>query len=104
MKMNIFKNNNYGAKKFSSPKKERKYKEDDSNSKINNVTPSSKASGIIEEPKKKVGVKAIRKIIRLLNQEISKEEMELMIWVYLDFFNFFYSVFIIIFCNIYSLL
>jgi len=75
MKMNVFTNTNYKTK-FGFKKVEKKFKEDES--KNNSHTKNLPA---IEEPRKRIGVKSIRKIIRFLKQEISKEEMDLMIWV-----------------------
>ncbi len=63
-------------KKFETLKSDKKFKEDE----VKN-NPISKNNSVKDEPKKKIGVKAIRKIIRFLNQEISPEEMDLMIWV-----------------------
>jgi len=80
MKMNTFNNSNYKSGILPPSKPEKKFKEDEPK---NNCT--IKIVPRIEEPKKKIGIKAIRKIIRFLKQEISVEEMDFMIWVMICF-------------------
>lgn len=72
MKKDIFTNTGY-VSQTKGFKIDKKFKEDDPK--------NSKISASKEEPRKRIGKKAIRKIIRLLNEEISPEEIQLMIWV-----------------------
>lgn len=81
MKMNTFNNTNFKSRIFPPSKADKKFKEDEPR----NNSGLIKNAPVVEEPRKRIGVKAIRKIIRFLRQEISKEEMDLMIWV-LDYF------------------
>ena len=78
MKLNL----NLNSFKNKTLKKEKKYKEDDK--KFNSL--SSKNNLDEDEKKKKIGIKSIRKMLKILNQEISAEEIELMIWVNKYFF------------------
>lgn len=64
------------ANHSNSPKKEKRYKEDE-NSK------QAPGGGAVEDVDRKVGVKAVRKILKKLEQEVVKDEMQLMIWVFL---------------------
>ena len=75
MKMIIKTGSNNGSKN-GSPKKEKKYKEDDSKG-----SPGNSAS-TIDDHKNKIGVKAIRKVLKKLEQEVPKDEIHLMIWVF----------------------
>lgn len=78
MKKDVFTNKAYSSTtKFGSFKVDKKFKEEDP--KGNSL--NSKISANNEEPRKRIGMKAIRKIIRQLNEEISPEEIQLMIWV-----------------------
>lgn len=78
MKSSVFINTAYkSSMNFGNFKSDKKYKEDDNKSTHNVI----KVSGTTEDPKKKIGVKSIRKIIRQLNEKISPEEIQLMIWV-----------------------
>jgi hypothetical protein len=79
MKVNSFNNTNFKSTIISSINADKKFKEDEPK----NNSPMIKNAPAVEEPKKKIGVKAIRKMIRFLKQEISKEEMDLMIWVFI---------------------
>ena len=83
MKMNTFYNQSFISATNSPIKKTKKFKDDEPK----NNSPLIKNSVAVEEPQKKIGVKAIRKIIRFLKQEISREEMDLMIWVILHKIN-----------------
>lgn len=78
MKKDVFNNKPYASTtKFGSFKVDKKFKEEDT--KGNSL--NSKISASSEEPRKRIGMKAIRKIIRQLEEEISPEEIQLMIWV-----------------------
>lgn len=90
MKLNSFNNTNYKSTIFSSTKPVKKFKEDEPK----NNSAMIKNAPAVEEPKKKIGVKAIRKIIRFLKQEISMEEMDLMIWVFICFNQYLLQIFI----------
>jgi hypothetical protein len=59
--------------KNSQIKNEKKYKEDE---KISN-SQGNEANNLF----KKIGVKAVRKILKKLEQEVPKEEIQMMIWV-----------------------
>ena len=59
-------------------KVDKKFKEDEKKTNSLNTKISPNLNNV-EEQKKRIGKKAIRKIIRLLNEEISPEEIQLMI-------------------------
>ena len=88
MKMNTFTNTGYKSPIFPGIKIEKKFKEDEPK----NNSALMKNAPIVEEPKKRIGIKAIRKIIRFLKQEISKEEVDLMIWVFFILKNYFEKI------------
>lgn len=68
-----------GGSNASSPiKTEKRYKEDENNK-------LSPGGSTMDDSGKKVGVKAVRKILKKLEQEVAKEEMQLMIWVIINF-------------------
>ena len=71
-KMKIIKNTDKNPKN-SHVKVEKRYKEDDD---IKNA-----AGNTSENNNKKIGTKAIRKILKKLEQEVSKDEIQMMIWV-----------------------
>lgn len=74
----VIKDKPAGRTSTSSPiKKEKRYKEDENNK-------QSPGGSDKEETGKKVGVKAVRKILKKLEQEVPKEEMHMMIWVFLN--------------------
>ena len=78
----------------SSPLKEKRYKEDENNKQ------SPGGSAAVDETGKKIGVKAVRKILKKLDQEIPKEEMQMMVWVFIYCLNnvnflFFFILFIL---------
>lgn len=85
MGQDVFSNSTYRSTFFGKSKSEggfkidKKFKEDDK--KVNSHISKNSVNNNTEEPKKRIGKKAIRKIIRQLNENISSEEMELMIWV-----------------------
>jgi len=74
MKLAIKDKTSSGSHNSSPIKKEKRYKEDE-NSK------NSSNGNTVDESCKKVGVKAVRKILKRLEQEVPKEEMHMMIWV-----------------------
>jgi len=79
MKKDVFINTAYtSTTKFGGFKVDKKFKEDDQKG---NSLNSKISSANVEEPRKRIGMKSIRKIIRQLNEEISPEEIQLMIWV-----------------------
>ena len=84
----VIKDKPAGASHSNSPvKKEKRYKEDE-NSK------QAPGGGAVVNVDKKVGVKAVRKVLKKLEQEIPKDEMQMMIWViFLIIFNFKVSFF-----------
>ena len=55
-------------------KKEKRYKEDENNKQM-------PGGSDVEDADVKIGVKAVRKILKRLDQEVSKDEIQLMIWV-----------------------
>lgn len=64
------------SKKMKSPKK---YKEDENNNKRNNKNDEEEHKIHID---KNIGIKSVRKILKILGVEnVSKEEIQLMIWV-----------------------
>ena len=64
------------SKKMKSPKK---YKEDENNNKRNNKNDEEEHKMHID---KNIGIKSVRKILKILGVEnVSKEEIQLMIWV-----------------------
>lgn len=63
-----------GSPNTSPLKKEKRYKEDEN-------TKNSPNGNAVEETGKKIGVKAVRKILKKLEQEVPKEEMHKMVWV-----------------------
>ena len=72
-KMKIIKDKNKSQKNNSPVKVEKRYKEDDN---------MMNAGGNESENKgKKIGIKAVRKILKKLEQEVPKDEIQMMIWV-----------------------
>lgn len=80
-KMKIIKDKDKTKNSKGPNKKEKNYKEDEMNGKKNES----------ESNTKKIGVKAIRKILKKLEQEVPKDEIEMMVWVFLKYkkINFF---------------
>lgn len=77
MKLVIKNKASSGSSSNSSPlKNENRFKEDENNN--NKNSPGGRA---VDEYGKKVGVKAVRKILKKLEQELPKEEMHMMVWV-----------------------
>lgn len=76
MKLNLKIKSQIGNRNSSSspPKTEKKYKEDE-------IGKKGEAYNAIDDSAKKIGVKAVRKILKKLNQDVSKDEMQMMIWV-----------------------
>lgn len=72
-KMKIVKDKETKNSKNSPKKNEKRYKEDEINSN-SHLSDSNNSS-------KKIGVKAVRKILKKLEQEVPKEEIQMMIWV-----------------------
>jgi len=75
--LNKDKNKFSGSPNSSPTKIEKRYKEDENNSNEN----------IANEKSKRIGVKAVRKILKKLEQEVPKEEIDLMVWVLILIFN-----------------
>ena len=74
MKLVIKDKTSSGSQNGSPLKKEKRYKEDE-NSK------NSPNGNAVEDTCKRIGVKAVRKILKKLEQDVPKEEMHMMIWV-----------------------
>ena len=74
-KMTIIKNKDHTKSSKNSPmKKEKRYKEDENMNGQGNEN---------ECATKKIGVKAVRKILKRLEQEVPKDEIQMMVWVHL---------------------
>ncbi len=66
-----------GGHSISPPKKEKRYKEDENNKQ------AASGSNAVEDNDRKIGIKAVRKILKQLEQDVHKDEMEMMVWVFL---------------------
>jgi hypothetical protein len=74
MKLEVKDKSSCVSSNISPARKEKKYIEDENNK-------LSPGGSNMDDRMKKVGIKAVRKILKKLEQEIPKDEMQLMIWV-----------------------